>query len=186
MSTKGTPTLPLALPAYQLMQEHLKEGQYGSKYHSSIRQGCKAGLDKLDKYHDMARINNSNILATSEFYAWSVYLSDFSCSVLHPGFCFKWFQDNWSEDEATRAQQVFDSSFAEYLEAHPTPASAPAPALVSVAQAAQISTGFLSHLAKSSQASTPVLEPTIPEMERYAAWASSEEALNHPLGWWKV
>ena len=69
MSLSRTPTLPYALPLYELMQGRLGDAIKSSK-EASIAVAAAAGLEKLMQYYDKALVNDSNIIATGEHYLY--------------------------------------------------------------------------------------------------------------------
>lgn len=67
MSRSGTPTLPWAIPMYQLMQESLASNIVDNSLPSRMRTACRKALDKLEHYYDIAKSNHFNVLATSKY-----------------------------------------------------------------------------------------------------------------------
>lgn len=67
MSQSGTPTLPWAILMYQLMQESLTSNIVNNLFSSHMCTTCRKVLDKLEHYYDIAKLNHSNVLATSKY-----------------------------------------------------------------------------------------------------------------------
>ena len=66
MSTSSTPTIPLVLPIYENLHQHLLSGVKNHKYSAKLRQGSQRALAKLLKYKSIAKKNQYYYLGTSE------------------------------------------------------------------------------------------------------------------------
>lgn len=64
MSHSKTPTLPWVLPMYEHMDRHLKKHIADDSQLPLLRVAAVAGMQKLNKYHTMARDCQYNVIAT--------------------------------------------------------------------------------------------------------------------------
>ena len=84
ISTSKTPTLPLVLPIYTKLHNHLEATGKNPKLSPQIQQAAAAALLKLRKYKTMAESNHNNTLATS---MWSVTHLSYIYSTHKSKFC---------------------------------------------------------------------------------------------------
>lgn len=66
MSKAKTPTLPWAIPMYDYMQKHLLTASTNVALPFKFQEAALAGLEKLERYYKMARLNQFNIVSTGE------------------------------------------------------------------------------------------------------------------------
>lgn len=67
MSYSRHPTLPWALPLYDMMRTDLEKHAKNMSLPIELRKAANAGYVKLMKYFDAAQKNHYNMIATSTF-----------------------------------------------------------------------------------------------------------------------
>ena len=66
ISYAGVPTLLWVLPMYVHMEEHLTAWQQDIQQPVALQLAASAGLEKLQKYHSIAKSSQFNIITTSK------------------------------------------------------------------------------------------------------------------------
>ena len=68
LSEGGVPTLPMLLPLYKSMQQHLqhKQAEFKARDEAHLRAACQAGLNKLNKYLMPAQISKLHLLSAGK------------------------------------------------------------------------------------------------------------------------
>ncbi|EAU93647.2 hypothetical protein CC1G_02877 [Coprinopsis cinerea okayama7 len=95
LSAEKTPTLPVALPAYEDLLSVLKQFK---RLFPDLREGVQASIDKLDEYFAKSR--------KTPIYTASM--------IIHPTIKLEWLEKNWGSEEASGAQERFVNSMLEY------------------------------------------------------------------------
>ncbi|KAJ3753352.1 ribonuclease H-like domain-containing protein, partial [Lentinula raphanica] len=179
MSRSDTPTIPYVLPMYRHMEVTLQELETDVALSFSIQTAITVGLEKLAKYHELAKRNQFYIIAT----------------ICHPHFRLDWFKTS-PADDYNYAKTIFDTVYNEYKAAIPSRPSGVSPQQPTNMPSLEASASFLLRL-KSTQSAVagPVAsnlqniappEKTLSELERYVSGEGGEGEISKPLDWWRV
>jgi hypothetical protein len=184
ISRSSMPTLPWALPMYELMCEHLIAFMDDTERPLTIREAACAGHEKLMHYYKIARESMHVIVATGALFPFSLCnFHAYLAPACHPTLRTDWFL-KLGENNHTRVLTVFRHVYEEYASNMSQPEDQPAAC-----------DGFDSGSDNGilgSAAAHPVVEQTHPHTEsqsEFARWVANEGGpgkMHHPLIWWKV
>ncbi|KAF8161992.1 ribonuclease H-like domain-containing protein, partial [Pholiota molesta] len=188
MSKASIPTIPFVLPLFNQLKDHINNTITNRSAHIRIRQGAKAALEKLEKYHSMAVDNQFYKLGT----------------MLHPYLRAEWFR-HASKDGPTTQQDVVEK--AETLFRHvatayydqqttspPENEADPSTALPQnkSSATANVSDGWITGILTFDLVQAPTVAAASPkerfedELRRYLKFEGGRGQILDPLAWWKV
>lgn len=179
MSMARTPTLPWALPMYEHMRVELVDA-IDLTNEPTIKAAAQAGLTKLMQYYDKALQNESNIVATGEWFDMQHVLELNNIQPCHPALCLSWFSC-LQDEHKTRAITVFEKVYARYKATMPAPEDVPPRPT-----AAEKSGSLMSRLSSAVEIETRDISLVQSEMQRWWAGQGGKGDPDFPLIWWKV
>lgn len=180
---------------YVHMEEHLTTWFQDSSQPVALQLAASAGLEKLQKYHSIAKSSQFNIIATSKssnIHHFFILTNSWTI-VLHPHLGKPWFQKVGSH-YADRAETLFSFVYQKYKE---NTTSMVATTQLQTPAETSTTSSFLSKVLKKDcqvltpdTARPPVMDPSSTELQRFLGVASSESYdlgdENAPHKWWKV
>ena len=186
ISRSSMPTLPWALPMYELMREHLVMFMDDTVQPLAIREAACARHEKLMHYYKIARESMHVIVATGACFILAS--RSFNSMLTFAPACHPTLRTDWflklGEDNHTRALTVFRHVYEEYASNMPPVEDQPT---THDGCDSDSDNGIL-----GSAAARPVIEQTHPHTElqsEFARWVANEGGpgkMHHPLIWWKV
>ena len=105
LSSERTPTLPMALPAYEELAVKWRELR-GTIW--ELSHYISVGLEKLEQYRDEGRKTRIYALSMS---MWTDYFSFCSANhnahwpVINPSSKLEWIREHWSDSDARQARE---------------------------------------------------------------------------------